>query len=232
MGMTAILHTWGQNLSLHPHLHCIVPGGGITESGQWRTIKSNSKILFPVKVLSVVFRGKYIALLKKSIPDLSKQMIDEMYKHKWVVYAKMPFGGPEQVIEYLGRYTHKIAISNHRIIAIVDGQVTFSYKNYRQGGKKKIMKLSEREFIRRFSLHILPKRFMRIRHYGILSSSWKKGKLKDLQESLNYIPEIPIRVITKHICPSCKMPNLITILAFDKRGPPDCWKHLFQTDKS
>jgi len=103
MGMTAILHTWGQNMSLHPHLHCIVPGGGISPEGNWNAMKSRSKILFPVKALSKVYRGKYLAILKKALPDLSKQMLSQFYKYKWVVYAKLPFGGPPHVIEYLGR---------------------------------------------------------------------------------------------------------------------------------
>lgn len=229
MGMTAILHTWGQNMSLHPHLHCIVPGGGISACAKWKTIKSHSKILFPVKALSKVFRGKYVALIKKEIPDLPKKAVNEMYKHKWVVYAKQPFGGPAQVIEYLGRYTHKIAISNHRIINIKNGMVTFSYKDYKHEAAKKIMVLTEQEFIRRFATHILPKGFVRIRHYGILSSTWKAGKLKDLQKSLGFSPPTPAIPCVKNLCPYCKTPTLISIIQFDKRGPPPEWKDIFNS---
>ena len=229
LGMTAILHTWGQNMSLHPHLHCIVPGGGISPEGKWNAVKSRSKILFPVKALSKVFRGKYLAILKKALPDLSKQMLNQFYKYKWVVYAKLPFAGPHHVIEYLGRYTHKIAISNHRIIQISDGVVTFSYKDYRHGGAKKIMKLTEPEFIRRFSLHILPKRFVRMRHYGILSSSWKKTKLKNIQLLLNFVPPDPGKPNIKNQCPFCKMSTMVTLLTFGNRGPPSNWSELFKT---
>ena len=130
--MIAILHTWGQTLSLHPHLHCIVPGGGLTKQGKWKTAKTNGKYLFSVKAMSKVFRGRFIALLKERLPEqMHLEFVNELYKKDWVVFAKRPFNGPQSVIEYLGRYTHKIAISNHRIKNISDGRVTFSYKDYR-----------------------------------------------------------------------------------------------------
>jgi len=223
MGMIAILHTWGQNLSLHPHLHCIVPNGGINKQGKWKTGNPKGKILFPVKAMSKIFRGKFIYLLKKEIPEIPYNFYPTLYKHNWVVYAKQTFGGPKQVIEYLGRYTHKIAISNHRIISINNNRVTFKYKDYRQAGKSKTMTLSQSEFIRRFALHILPKRFVRIRHYGILSSYWKREKLKNLQQSLNYTPVIKTIQTKNHQCPKCKSYSLKTIFEFDARGPPQKW---------
>lgn len=232
MGMTAILHTWGQNLSLHPHLHCIVPGGGLTQNGTWKTIKSSSKILFPVKAMSKVFRGKYVAALKKEIPDVSSQLINQLYQHKWVVYAKQPFGGPKQVIEYLGRYSHKIAISNHRITNISKGQISFKYKDYKKGGVQKTMTLSQSEFIRRFAMHILPKRYIRIRHYGILSSTWKREKLKNLQQALDFIPPQPKTSVIKHQCPKCNMPTWASLITFDKRGPPLNWKTLCKNNNT
>jgi len=186
MGMIGVLHTWGQNLSLHPHLHCIVPGGGLTKSAKWKSAKNNGKYLFNVKAMSPVFRAKYVALLRKSELKIPKTVYNQVFKKKWVVFAKQPFARPEHVIEYLGRYTHKIAISNHRILKIDHEKrlVTFSAKDYRHGDKKIVLTLSTQEFIRRFGLHILPKGFTRIRHYGILSSSWKKEKLPQLQAEL------------------------------------------------
>ena len=219
LGMIAILHTWGQNLSLHPHLHCIVPGGGINKQGKWRAKIKSDKYLFCVKAMSKVFRAKFVALLRASgIKD--QDLMDKLFTKNWVVYGKRPFGGPKQVIEYLGRYTHKIAISNHRIKEVTDKEVRFGYKDYRKEGQKKEMTLSHVEFIRRFSLHILPRRFVRIRHYGILSSSWKRGKLQDLQESLKvkrtvFVPQTLLRK-----CRCCKDGNLFTIALFGQRGPP------------
>ena len=232
MGMIAILHTWGQNLSLHPHLHCIVPGGGITPQGKWRTAKAkNGKFLFPVKAMSKVFRAKYCALLKKSKPKKYQKIKRSLWQKPWVVYAKRPLGGPEQVVNYLGRYTHKIAISNHRLQSISNQEVVFSYKDYKQAAKKKKMSLSPQEFIRRFAQHILPKRFVRIRHYGILSSYWKKEKLKDLQVKLAYQPEEkPIKTKLKQ-CPRCKKSTLEVVLNFDARGPPKLWKEKLKNIK-
>jgi hypothetical protein len=183
-GMISILHTWGQTLSLHPHLHCIVPGGGLTKEDSWLQAKGRdkssirkAKYLFPVKAMSKVYRAKYVEKIKAKIPGLDKSLIDSLFKKNWVVYAKRPFGHPKAVLEYLGRYTHKIAISNHRIKAIEGDTVTFTYKDYRKGAQKMEMEMDAMEFIRRFSMHILPRGFMRIRHYGILSSSSKKANI-------------------------------------------------------
>ena len=219
MGMIAVLHTWGQNLSLHPHLHCIVPGGGINANGLWQQQLRSNKYLFAVKALSKVFRAKYVQQLRAGSID-DKQLIESLFQKDWVVYAKRPFGGPQQVIEYLGRYTHKVAISNHRIQTVTDNEVSFSYKDYKDSGATKLMTLSNEEFIRRFAQHILPHRFVRIRHYGILSSTWKRGKLQALQNSLKVIRKAaPVKTcIRKCLC--CKTGTLITIEVFGKRGPP------------
>lgn len=221
MGMIAVLHTWGQNLGLHPHLHCIVPGGGVDKKGQWRNSRVDGKFLFPVKALSKVFRAKYCQKLKAQLPVPYEQIRQDLWKKDWVVFAKRPFGSTKSVVEYLGRYTHKIAISNHRIKAIDDEKVTFEYKDYRQNGVKKQMELTHQEFIRRFSLHILPKRFVKIRHYGFLSSTWKRKKLRLLQEKLQ-VKVLENREKKPFLpkCPCCKTGNLHRIAVFDQRGPP------------
>lgn len=219
LGMIAVLHTWGQNLTLHPHLHCIVPGGGIDDKGKWKQQLHSHKFLFPAKALSKVFRAKYVQQLReKDITD--KALIESLFTKQWVVYAKRPFGGPRQVIEYLGRYTHKVAISNHRIIHADAATVTFSYKDYRDGSNQKQMTLTNQEFVRRFAQHIVPLRFVRIRHYGIVSSSWKRGKLQALQAKLHVKKKVqPINTLLRK-CPCCKTGTLITIEVFGKRGPP------------
>jgi secreted Zn-dependent insulinase-like peptidase len=220
-GMIAVLHTWGQQLSLHPHLHCIVPGGGVDKDDNWQNIRSDGKFLFSIKALSKVFRAKYCAKLKTKSPIQYEQIRQDLWKKPWVVFAKKPFGNTKSVVEYLGRYTHKIAISNQRIKSIDGQNVTFDYKDYRIAGAKKKMTLTHQEFIRRFALHILPKRFVKIRHYGFLSSTWKRQKLKLLQEKLK------VKVLEKAEkkpflpkCPCCKTGNLHRIAVFDQRGPP------------
>ena len=224
-GMISILHTWGQNLSLHPHIHCIIPGGFVNQNEVWKLSKSKGKFLFPVKAMSKVYRAKYVAILRASDLVIEQEIFDALFKKDWVVYAKRPFGSPASVVEYLGRYTHKIAISNHRILAIDDQTVTISYKDYKDEGQKKTLTLTHGEFVRRFALHILPKRFVRIRHYGFLSSLWKRSKLPDLQDKLNNktrscLPEKTKKTLHK-TCPCCGTGQMFTILTFDGRGPPD-----------
>jgi hypothetical protein len=219
LGMIAVLHTWGQNLMLHPHLHCIVPGGGVDSNGVWQKQIRTSKYLFAVKALSKVFRAKYVALLRANgIND--KTLLNSLFDKDWVVYAKRPFGGPKQVIEYLGRYTHKIAISNHRLVHVNEAHTSFSYKDYKTNSIKKTMTLTNQEFIRRFAMHILPHRFVRIRHYGILSSTWKRGKLQALQTKLQIQRPYHNTKTMLHKCPCCKTGTLITIETFGTRGPP------------
>jgi hypothetical protein len=231
--MVAILHTWGQNLSLHPHLHCVVPGGGMDYKSQWKQVpvSANGKVfLFDVKSLSRVFRGKFMAGLQNIIP-LQKDLIRSLYKTDWVVYAKDPFAGPEQVVEYLGRYTHKVAIGNHRIKNVSDDGVSFRWRDYRDN-KEKLMQLSGTEFLRRFCQHILPRRFVRIRHYGLLSTS-HRGDLRRLQSGFGII--IPQRTEKKNwkeicrqhlnydpdLCPHCGKGTMVTIeRLLPGRSPP------------
>ena len=232
-GMVAILHTWGQNLSVHPHVHCVVPGGGINFKGQWKQVKTskNGKVfLFKIENLSKVFRAKFINVLEKMLLQ-DERFVQDLRKTDWVVYAKEPFAGPEQVIEYLGRYTHKVAISNHRILNVDETGVCFSWRDYRDD-KVKAMTLEGDEFLRRFCMHILPKRFVRIRHYGLLSTT-RREELRQLQrafgintpkvrekkhwkdvcrEHLNYDPDI---------CPQCGKGHMSTIeMFFGPRPPP------------
>jgi len=232
-GMVAILHTWGQNLSLHPHIHCVVPGGGINFKGQWKQVKTsdNGKVfLFRVENLSNVFRGKFIGALKKKLPQTEK-FIDDLYETDWVVYSKEPFAGPEQVIEYLGRYTHKVAIGNHRLLNVDETGVRFSWRDYRDN-KEKVMPLDGAEFLRRFCTHILPKRFVRIRHYGLLSTA-RRQELRELQQAFCInTPEIREKkhwkdVCREHlnydpdICPQCGKGHMSTIeMFFGPRPPP------------
>jgi hypothetical protein len=231
-GMISILHTWGQTMTLHPHLHCIVPGGGLTTAGKWKQAKNKGKYLFNVKAMSIAFRGRFIAALKELLPgQMDKAFVNELHNHHWVVYAKRPFTGPQSVVEYLGRYTHKIAISNHRIKSMGPAGITFSYKDYKHGSVKKEMTLDAAEFIRRFSLHILPKGFVRIRHYGILSSTAKKAAAITIKEQL---PEASKPVITRpaiqpcnpNECPCCRKETMQTIMRFNRRGPPADWQQL------
>ena len=231
-GMIAVLHTWGQNLSLHPHIHCIVLGGGIDYKGNWKQVKiskAGKVFLFRVENLSLVFRGKFISALQKQLPQ-EKTFIRELYKKSWVVYAKEPFAGPEQIIEYLGRYTHKVAISNHRILAIDENGVRFKYKDYRDN-KQKQMALQGPEFLRRFCQHILPKGFVRIRHFGLLSAA-KRKQLRELQLGFGII--VPEKKEKKHwkqlsrenlgfdpdICPHCNRGKMLTVETLMPGRPP------------
>jgi hypothetical protein len=192
-GMIAVLHTWGQNLALHPHVHCLVPAGGITKNGKWRNTRGEGKFLFPVKAMSKVFRGEFtdglIALHNQRIVQLEtpfiakKKYLHPLYKKRWVVYAKLPMHNAEQVVNYIGKYTHRIAISNHRIKSGENNRVKFSVIDYRTS-KTHLVDLSGEEFLRRFSLHILPVGFMKIRHYGILSSKAKEQALDYARKSL------------------------------------------------
>jgi hypothetical protein len=241
-GMISILHTWGQQLTLHPHLHCIIPAGGLTKTGNWKHCKTNGTYLFPVKALSVVFRAKYIQHLRKHITEhnannqkqiyLPQQITNACFKKQWVVYAKRPFSGVNSVVEYLGRYTHKVAISNHRIVEInnLTQTVTFNYKDYKANGVKKQLTLNTMEFVRRFSMHILPKAFVRIRHYGILSSTSKGTAIKTIRNQLPSKPTIQKQFVAKIYnplqCPCCKKETMVQLLNFNLRGPPTIWKIL------
>lgn len=191
-GATVILHTWGQNPSFHPHVHCIVPGGGLSLDGL-RFVRSGKSFFIPVKVLSRKFRGKFLFYLKRAwqtenikffgnAVNLSYgtnflNFIDTLYLLDWVAFSKKPFKSPDIVVKYLGRYTHRVAISNSRIVDFNESTVTFKWKDYKDDCKVKLMTLKIEEFVRRFLLHVLPSGFTRIRHYGILSSCNIKSKL-------------------------------------------------------
>lgn len=249
MGMTAVLHTWGQNLSLHPHIHCIVPAGGLDDDNYWKPLKGNKAngkkgFLFPIDELKSVFKAKFLAAIRKQIklgnlPRQESVFLDTIYKKEWVVYAKRPFGGAPQVIEYLGRYTHKVAISNHRIINVDKQQVTFSYKDYADNSKQKTMTLQNEEFLRRFSQHILPSGFTKIRHFGFHSGAAylkmdtlmleltgnirpkfnRKAALIKAKEKNSFIPEL---------CPCCNKKTMKTILVWHAgKPPPEALKFLF-----
>jgi len=170
-GITTVLHTWEQNLMYHPHIHCIVTGGGLNNEGKWRA--SRKKFFLPVKVLSRKFRGKFLCFLKQA----GLQFDSALHQKEWVVYCKPPFKNAEKVIEYLGRYTHRVAISNNRILELKDDKVTFSWRDYHDNNKKKIMTVTAIEFIRRFMLHVLPSGFRKIRHYGILAARNKFSRI-------------------------------------------------------
>ncbi|MGI9487964.1 MAG: IS91 family transposase, partial [Geminicoccaceae bacterium] len=207
LGITLVLHTWSQNLGQHVHVHGLVTGGGLAPDGnQWKS--SKKRFLFPVKALSKVFQAKYLELLAHaarqgklrfggstlSLADhrAFAAFIADLKGSDWVVYAKAPFSGPRQVVAYLGRYTHKAAISNERILSLENGQVRFRWRDYRDGSMIKIMQLDATEFIRRFLLHVLPSGFMRIRHYGLFANRHRKTKLAHCRALLHQ-PEPELR---------------------------------------
>jgi Putative transposase/Transposase zinc-binding domain len=189
IGFMSVLHTWGQNILHHPHVHCVIPAGGLSLNHQ-RWIHPRYAFFLPVKVLSRVFRGKFAAGLKRayrkraltfpgSLQPLAQEpafrsFLRSLFRQDWVVYAKPPFGGPQHVIHYLARYTHRVAISNHRLVNFADGQVTFRWKDYAHGSKQKLMTVTAEEFLRRFLLHVLPHGFVRIRFFGFLANRRRK----------------------------------------------------------
>ena len=205
-GIISVLHTWGQNLSFHPHVHCIVSGGGIDEEGHWQEAKkAKYGVLYPVQALEKVYEGRFLHLLRRAYaagelqvePDKDMQaLLKQLYGMRWVVFAKQPFGGPQQVIEYLGRYTHKVAISNKRIRSIDSShRVTFDYKDYADQGRKKQMTLEGPEFLRRFAQHILPRGYCKIRSSGIYANHGRRTRIVALLEQLD-VPQHPEPVST------------------------------------
>lgn len=237
IGAISILHTWGQNLSLHPHVHMIVPGCGFTKENEWKNSPSNGDFLFPIKAMTKVYRGKFmdkfLRFLNENSLPIELSLRRKLYDKNWVIYAKQPFKNAEGVVEYLGRYSHKIAISNHRIKGIDDSQISFSYKDYAHGSVTKIMKLEPKEFLRRFCMHILPPKFVKIRHYGFLASR-AKVKLKIHQMKVGKLPDKTVKLtyfeITKsqlgfdvEQCPCCKTGKMIIVQQFGANAPP---KHI------
>jgi hypothetical protein len=235
---TLVLHTWGQTLTQHLHLHCLVAAGALGSHGQW--ICSRRGFLFPIQALSAVFRGKFLAAISRAFdagqiqfggstsalgePSARARFIAQFRKTPWVVYAKKPFGGPQQVLDYLGRYTHRIAISNNRLLSVDDAHVRFRYKDYANGNRRKVLNLEADEFIRRFLLHVLPTGFMRIRHYGLIANCAKRASLANARSALGYQSPLPekqpesiealwLRVaqFDIHHCPHCRSGRMVVI---------------------
>ena len=231
IGFMEVLHTWGQTLVYHPHIHTIVPAGGIDKIGKWRN--SKKKFFIPVKVLSRKFRGKFLYYLKQEkldfygknehlrIAENFEELMAKMYNKEWITYCKPPFENASRVIKYLGRYTHRVAISNNRIIKEENGEVTYKYRDYKDNKKQKEMTLKAEEFIRRFLLHILPPRFMKIRYYGLLGNKNKKKKLLKCKiltrTKVKTKKEFPTLELLKktigkdfNLCPHCHKGHMIT----------------------
>jgi hypothetical protein len=245
LGITAVLHTWGQKLNYHPHLHCIVTGGALSADGKrWQAPKQR-KFLFPVRAVGALFRGKFLAGLKEilaaehKVPLRLPQVLfgsvrgrqtwwSSLYQKKWVVYSKQPFGGPAQVLSYLANYTHRVAISNRRILEATADHVTFSYRDYRDASKLKSLQLTVAEFVRRFSLHILPLGLVRIRHFGILANNRRQRDIGIVRELLarqpkrrRAVPPPPAPVskpVTLQKCPACGQETLVWVGFQDKHG--------------
>ena len=198
IGFTGVLHTWTQTLLLHPHLHCIVTGGGLHPDGT-RWVGAKPRFLFSVQILTLVFRGKLLHKLERALdtgslprsPSDSQARLRAAARKDWSIYSKPPFAGPQQVLHYLGRYTHRVALSNSRLLEMNDGQVTFRYRDRADGNKTKVMTLDAGEFLRRFLLHILPKGFMRIRHYGLLANRSRRTLLESCRQFLEVPSETP-----------------------------------------
>jgi hypothetical protein len=243
IGFLAVLHTWGQNLHAHPHIHCVIPGGGLSPDDR-RWIHSRNGFFLPVRVLSRLFRGLFLSHLQQafdagriefrgtlahlSSPEAFKRFLKRCRKTEWVVYSKPPFGGPAQVLEYLGRYTHRVAISNDRLLSLENGNVTFRYKDYKDGNLQKTMTLEAEEFIRRFLLHVLPSGFVRIRHYGFLANRGRAVNLALCRTLLGVAdsspqppqPELPHDWKTRYemltgksidLCPACRQGSMIQV---------------------
>ena len=242
-GIISILHTNGQDLTFHPHVHSIVTGGGLDKEGLWKKEKRKcGNFLFPRRAMEKIFKGYFLdrvqqlkksGALKVKDEDQHKIMLETVRYKKWNVYAKAPFGGPEQVLEYLGRYTHKVAISTHRIKEITAENITFRYKDYQDGHKQKEMTLSHEEFLRRFEQHILPRGFVKIRHSGFLSHQHKGARIKSICEQLAIAPpprkvKLPVQILAAmtygvditlcSVCHTGKLERLATYVNVSKAG--------------
>ncbi len=218
IGFLGVLHTWGQNLEHHPHVHYIVPAGGLAPDGS-RWIDSSRRFFLPVGALSRLFRGKFAAGLKQlfeedklqfhgsqqvlAASDCFSSFIRQLFRQDWVVYAKPPFGGAEHVLNYLARYTHRVAISNHRLVAFENGSVSFRWRDYAHGGKKKIMTVSAHEFLRRFLLHVLPGGLVRIRHFGLFANRRRSAALERCRALLGTAVRVDLPEPPSLRCPAC-----------------------------
>lgn len=233
IGFTAVLHTWGQRLLHHPHLHCVVPAGGLSDDEQ-RWVAAREQFFLPVRVLSRLFRGKYLAYLQQAyreghlvlagrLKDLAEPsawgtFLAPIAQTDWVVYAKAPFGSAEQVLKYLARYTHRVALSNRRLVSLDEGQVAFRYKDYRRGQREGVLRLAAVEFIRRFLLHVLPKGFVRIRHYGLLANRCRREKLHRCRQLLGSVAPSETEPVSapeaalsegRALCPVCQRGRML-----------------------
>ena len=235
-GIVSILHSWGQQLSFHPHIHCIVSGGGINSNAMWvHEKRKNGNYLFPKSSMQKIYKGYFLDRLKKLITSkqlaikdeqLVQQAIQQAGYKRWNVNARASFGGPSQVMEYLGRYTHKIAITPHRIVHIGDDTITFKYKDYADGNKQKQLCLTQIEFIRRFEQHILPRRFVKIRHAGYLSHQGKHQRIASIHKQLQLPAPMPkvkipmqLQVLQRtgvdiSICPICSIGKMILVASY------------------
>jgi hypothetical protein len=248
IGFFSVLHTWDQRLQHHPHVHCVVPSGGLSlDHTHW--IHTRCSFFLPIKVLSRVFRGKFVAALNRACserklrfygdleqlaqPNIFSSWLRQLFRHDWVVYCKPPFGGPEHALRYLGAYTHRVAISNHRLVSSADGQVTFRWRDSAHGNKKRLMTLPVEEFLRRFLLHLLPRGFVRIRHFGFLANRRRALSLPlctHLLGSANQPTPVsslapsPVRALSFWICPICGGPmrviERLSAARIQLRAPP------------
>jgi hypothetical protein len=245
IGFFSVLHTWNQKLQLHPHVHCIVPAGGLSPD-RTRWVRSRSRFFLPIQVLRRVFRGKFVAGLKSAFqqgqlhlcgdlallaqPETFASWLRPLFRKDWVVYSKPPFGGPEYVLQYLGRYTHRVAISNHRLVSLADGQVTFRWRDSAHHNQQKLMTLSLDEFLRRFLLHLLPKGFVRIRNFGFLANRGRANLLPLCFAALASTPSPQPQAAVNEpsrdlrLCPYCGAPMVIverlTAAQIQLRSPP------------
>jgi Putative transposase/Transposase zinc-binding domain len=239
LGVIAVLHTWDQTLKDHFHLHCLVPGGALSvDHSRW--IRARPNFLFPIKALSQVFQGKFLDLLEKNIDrgkiPAANNETQALWKKRWVVYAKKPFGSPQTVLDYLGRYTHRVALSNDRIVKVENGQVTLNYRDRKDGDRKKALPLEAHEFIRRFLLHVLPEGFMRVRHFGFLANRSKKQALTQCRKLLGANPallqspsesakDLLLRItgIDLNRCPSCHNGTMIVVAELAPMSSSSGW---------
>ena len=260
IGFFAVLHTWGQTLVHHPHLHCVVPGGGLSADGE-RWVACRPGFFLPVRVLSRLFRRRFLERLEQAFDrdeleffsalrelrerEAFRRYLDPLRQKEWIVYAKAPFAGPEQVLDYVGRYTHRVAISNNRLLDIEDGHVTFRYKDYRAGDTQKTMTLAAEEFIRRFLMHVLPPGLQRIRYYGFLGNRYRQEKLKHCRRLLQAPPTPPeypdadgstdyrdryqaLTDVSLHVCPICHRGRMSIIEQLSPSRAPEP-AHVFDT---
>lgn len=240
-GAVAVLHTWGQNLSLHPHIHCLVPAAGYTLDGKWKAIGKNGNFLYPVHQMSDAFKGKFLDSLKRALRKQNEytlfyQQLEQAYQTKWVVNCEPSMAGAEHVIKYLGQYTHRVAITNQRILNIANGKVTFIAKDYRDNAIQKPVTLDGIEFLRRFAMHILPRQFVRIRRFGIYNHTTKRNLALQFCEPDKTIDAVikkqqpaetnlerfeRLTGINPCVCPTCKKGKMVVIRVLPRIRSPD-----------